>query len=180
MDRHAAPAAPARRDDRTGTGPGRRPWPAARGGGDEPAVAATEALILEDAGLAVTVAPDGGAALAALAGARPDLVVLDLELPGVSGLRLLEGLKGDPDTAAVPVLAVTALDFAEARAGSADEGREEAVAVAHDLGPSARAHEGPHGGRSPDPGKRPAARGSDRSGPEPGAVAVSRRRWTSQ
>ena len=116
MDRHAAAAAPARRDDRTGTGPGRRPWPAALVVEDEPAVAATEALILEDAGLAVTVAPAGGAALAALAGARPDLVVLDLELPGVSGLRLLEGLKGDPDTAAVPVLAVTALDFAEARA----------------------------------------------------------------
>ena len=83
---------------------------------DEPTVAATEALILEDAGLAVTVAPDGGAALAALAGARPDLVVLDLELPRVSGFRLLEVLKGDPATAAVPVLVVTALDFAEARA----------------------------------------------------------------
>lgn len=83
---------------------------------DEPAVATLEADILGAAGLAVTVAPDGEAALAALAVARPDLVVLDLQLPRVSGFRLLELLKGDPATAAVPVLVVTALDFAEARA----------------------------------------------------------------
>jgi CheY-like chemotaxis protein len=62
--------------------------------------------------------PDGTAALATLDQRRPDLVVLDLDLPGVSGFRLLEVLKGDPATAAVPVLVVTALDFAEAKAAA--------------------------------------------------------------
>ena len=42
--------------------------------------------------------------------------MLDLALPVASGYRLLEVLKGDPATAAVPVLVVTALDVAEARA----------------------------------------------------------------
>jgi DNA-binding response OmpR family regulator len=83
---------------------------------DEPAVAALEAAILADAGLTVAVAPDGGAALAAVDQRRPDLVVLDLDLPVASGFRVLEVLKRDPATAAVPVLVVTALDFAEARA----------------------------------------------------------------
>ena len=82
---------------------------------DEPAVAALEARLLEDAGLAVAVAPDGGAALATLGRQRPDLVVLDLALPVASGFCVLEVLKGDPATAAVPVLVVTALDFTEAQ-----------------------------------------------------------------
>jgi DNA-binding response OmpR family regulator len=118
MDRHAAHAAHAG----GGAGRGRggaareaRPAPTVLVVEDEPAVAAAEAMVLEDAGLAVAVAPDGGAALAAVERARPDLVVLDLAVPVVSGFRLLELLKADPATAAVPVLVVTALDFAEAQ-----------------------------------------------------------------
>jgi PleD family two-component response regulator len=45
-------------------------------------------------------------ALAALAALAADLVVLDLELPGGSGFRLLEVLKGLPATPAVPVVTV--------------------------------------------------------------------------
>jgi CheY-like chemotaxis protein len=114
MDR---PDAHERWDHRTAAGtPRARPAPATvLVVEDEPAVAAAEAMILEDAGLTVAVAPDGGAALAAVERARPDLVVLDLALPGVSGFRLLQLLKADPATAAVPVLVVTALDFAEAQ-----------------------------------------------------------------
>jgi two-component system, OmpR family, alkaline phosphatase synthesis response regulator PhoP len=125
MDRHAAPATPAARgadgaDGERGAGPADVARPAATVlvVEDEPAVAGVEALILADAGLAVTVAPDGGAALAALGHTRPALVVLDLDLPVASGFRVLEVLKGDPATARVPVLVVTALDFAEARAAA--------------------------------------------------------------
>jgi DNA-binding response OmpR family regulator len=121
MDRHAAHDthdAPAPRVRRPGDrAPGPRPATALVVE-PEPAVAAAEAAGLAAAGLAVAVVPDGGAALAALDRARPDLVVLDLELPGVSGFRLLEVLKRDPATAAVPVLVVTALDFAEAKAAA--------------------------------------------------------------
>jgi CheY-like chemotaxis protein len=119
MDRHDAPDVPAGRGGGR-AGPAREARPAATVlvVEDEPAVAAVEAMILEDAGLAVAVAPDGGAALATLNQRRPALVVLDLDLPVASGFRVLEVLKGDPATAPVPVLVVTALDFAEAKAAA--------------------------------------------------------------
>jgi CheY-like chemotaxis protein len=119
MDRHAARDAPAVRDVGRHDSGGQAlvaPLATVLVVEDEPAVAGVEAMILEDAGLGVAVAADGGAALAAVAGQRPDLVVLDLDLPVASGFRILEVLKGDPTTAAIPVLVVTALDFADARA----------------------------------------------------------------
>jgi two-component system, cell cycle response regulator DivK len=39
---------------------------------------------------------------------RPDLVLMDIELPGMNGVDALEVLRGDPATAAIPVAAVTA------------------------------------------------------------------------
>lgn len=48
------------------------------------------------------------AALAALAEVRPDAVLLDLALPGMSGAELAELLRGEPATAGVPVVAMTA------------------------------------------------------------------------
>ena len=63
----------------------------------------------------------------ALAGARafgPDLIVMDIQLPHVSGLELIEQLKSDPALAHVPVMAVTAYaakgDEARIRAAGAE------------------------------------------------------------
>ncbi len=54
-------------------------------------------------------AGDGEAALALTEGIRPDLVLLDVQLPGMSGLDLVHRLKGDPRLSTVPIIAVTAL-----------------------------------------------------------------------
>ena len=48
------------------------------------------------------------AALAALAELRPDAVLLDLALPGMSGAELAEIVRADPATAGLPVVAMTA------------------------------------------------------------------------
>lgn len=39
---------------------------------------------------------------------RPDLILMDIQLPGVSGLEVTKSLKADPDLRSIPVVAVTA------------------------------------------------------------------------
>ncbi|HEY2804679.1 MAG TPA: response regulator [Gemmatimonadales bacterium] len=51
---------------------------------------------------------DGHSALEGLKAARPDLVLLDISLPGMDGVEVLARLRRDPDTATLPVIALTA------------------------------------------------------------------------
>ena len=72
---------------------------------DEPKIAALARDYLEHAGFAVIVAGDGPAALVLARSRRPDLVVLDLGLPGLDGLDVARTLRRDSD---VPILMLTA------------------------------------------------------------------------
>ena len=60
------------------------------------------------AGHATTVVGSGKEALSAVTEQRPDLVLLDLMLPDVSGLEICRRLKGDPGTRDMPIIMVTA------------------------------------------------------------------------
>ena len=64
--------------------------------------------ILRPLCLEMAEAPDGIAALAAARIMRPDLVILDITMPGMDGFAVLNELRHDPDFAGTPVLAVTA------------------------------------------------------------------------
>jgi CheY-like chemotaxis protein len=64
--------------------------------------------IFERAGHEVTEAGDGVAALGAVRDAPPDLVVTDMAMPLMNGAEFIRRLRGDPVTAAIPVLAATA------------------------------------------------------------------------
>lgn len=46
---------------------------------------------------------------------RPDLILMDIELPGQSGFEAVQRLKADPATAAIPVIALTAYAMSEDR-----------------------------------------------------------------
>jgi two-component system cell cycle response regulator DivK len=65
--------------------------------------------LLEMGGYNVLRAQDVARALELTRRHRPDLIVLDIQLPGASGLELAKWIKGDDALKAIPILAVTAL-----------------------------------------------------------------------
>ena len=66
------------------------------------------ALWLAGAGFAVRAEPDGERGLAAVRAQPPDVVVLDWMMPGIDGLEVCRHLRGDPRTASLRVLVLTA------------------------------------------------------------------------
>lgn len=79
--------------------------------------------VLEPAGHQVAEAGDGTGALRSIRESPPDLVVLDLNIPGIGGEDLLAELKGSPATRDVTVVVVTA---------AGEEGRAAAMAAGAD------------------------------------------------
>ena len=75
---------------------------------DDPDIAELIRHYLEKSGHAVQVLGSGGAVLAKVRGERPDLIVLDLMLPGLDGLMVCQALRSEPLTAAIPIIMVTA------------------------------------------------------------------------
>lgn len=75
---------------------------------DEEASREVLEAILTQAGFDVTQVADGRAALASAAEAPPDLILLDVRMPGMSGLEVCQRLKHDPATGAIPIMMVTA------------------------------------------------------------------------
>lgn len=75
---------------------------------DESAIAEILQYNLEQAGFEVAVETEGDRALAAIRRWVPDLILLDLMLPGLDGLELTRLLKRDPATADVPLIILTA------------------------------------------------------------------------
>lgn len=73
--------------------------------------------LLRANGFVVEPVADGREAIERARSFVPNLVIMDIQLPHVSGLELIEALKGDPELRTIPVLAVTAY------AGKGDEER---------------------------------------------------------
>jgi len=65
---------------------------------------------LETLGCKIQVARDGVEALESVARSRPDLILLDIMMPRMSGFEVCRKLKGDEKTRAIPVVMVTALN----------------------------------------------------------------------
>jgi two-component system cell cycle response regulator DivK len=65
-------------------------------------------LVLLAAGHNVTGAEAAAEAFSAIKRERPDVILLDLSLPGINGLALVQKLKADPETSAISVVGVTA------------------------------------------------------------------------
>ncbi len=81
-------------------------------------------LLLVNAGHTVLKAADAETGLTLARSGQPDLILMDLQLPGIDGLEATALLKRAPETAAIPVVALTALamkeDQARAKAAGCD------------------------------------------------------------
>lgn len=66
------------------------------------------AEILEEEGHNILQAADGLQALEVISSKRPDVVLLDIAMPGMDGLETLRRLKDQPESATLPVIMVTA------------------------------------------------------------------------
>jgi DNA-binding response OmpR family regulator len=79
-------------------------------------------LNCEDAGFATATATDGLQALEKARSASPDLIVLDLVLPGMDGFAVCEILRKDPATASVPIIMLSGLTSRFSRLAGLESG----------------------------------------------------------
>jgi DNA-binding NarL/FixJ family response regulator len=80
---------------------------------------------LDGLGFETETAADGLEALARVAAAPPDLVLLDVMMPGMDGISALRILKGDPETKLIPVILMTALNAVEDRVRGIEAGADD-------------------------------------------------------
>jgi len=115
---------------------------------DEPNIVISLEFLMKREGHRVSVARDGDAALEAIRRERPDLVLLDVMMPGKSGFEVCQAVRGDETLAGVKILMLSAkgrdTDLAKGSALGADaymtkpfSTRELADKVREMLGPAA-------------------------------------------
>ncbi len=90
---------------------------------DHPTMREAMRLVLEHEGFEINAAADGQSALEMARSDPPDVMFLDMNLPGASGADILQQLKADPVTAAIRVIVITAVG---------EEGREFALSLGAD------------------------------------------------
>lgn len=100
---------------------------------DEPDLLDLVVAFLEDAGHAVVSARDGLEACRRLDEAVPDVMLLDLTLPGLDGWQVLDRARLDARTANLPVIVVSANAGAGERARAAHQGVRAFVAKPYDV-----------------------------------------------
>ncbi|QJR11163.1 Regulator of RpoS [Usitatibacter rugosus] len=92
---------------------------------DEPANCKLLVTLLQAEGYATMVASNGEAALALVAERSPDLILLDIMMPGMDGYQVAKILKGNPASAHIPIIMVTAQIDRGARLAGLNAGAEE-------------------------------------------------------
>ena len=95
---------------------------------DNPANMKLASLLLKNDGHTPLCAVDAESGLALARSERPDLILMDTQLPGMDGLTATMHLKADPATAVIPVIALTALAMQDDRENSLRAGCDAYIA----------------------------------------------------
>ena len=82
---------------------------------DDPDMAAYLARLLESEGHAAETVNNGDAAMVYVMSTPPDLILLDIMMPGTDGFEICARLKADTATAMIPIVLVTALEDQQSR-----------------------------------------------------------------
>lgn len=82
-------------------------------------------VILQAEGYTVELAESGDVAVAMVQSSPPDLILLDVMMPGMNGYQVVAAIKNDPGSKNIPVIMVTALDDREAKMMALRSGAEE-------------------------------------------------------
>jgi type IV pilus assembly protein PilB len=94
---------------------------------DDPPLATVLREILEAENYEVATAGSGGEALTLLYRQAPDLVLTDLQMPGIDGLQLLQKIRGDLSTCQIPVVFLTVVDALDSEAEALNLGADDYI-----------------------------------------------------
>lgn len=75
---------------------------------DEPDIRTFLSLTLEASDYVVSVAEDGLEGVQLARHVQPDVIILDVMMPGLDGISVLRSLRGDPETTDIPIVLLTA------------------------------------------------------------------------
>jgi DNA-binding response OmpR family regulator len=101
---------------------------------DEPQNRKLLDLILQADGYRTVLAGSGEAALTLVAEHAPDLIVLDVVMPGLDGYGVVERLRADPATANIPIIMATADDDRRTHRAGLEAGADEVLTKPFDRG----------------------------------------------
>ena len=92
---------------------------------DDKWIAVSTAMVLEAEGFAVSSALSGPQGIEMAAAEAPDVILLDIMMPGMDGWETLERLKQNPATQSIPVIVFTAREHTRGRARTQELGAVE-------------------------------------------------------
>ena len=92
---------------------------------DDPDMGAFLGLLLKKEGMAADYVEDGDAALVHVMSDPPDLILLDVMMPGLSGFDVCQRLKGEETTALIPIVLITGLEDQDSRVRGIEAGADD-------------------------------------------------------